>query len=235
MRTTKARRTPKVDDKRLLAYAAAAGAALAAAAPADASIIHTVPLTNTTVTNVHPVTVTIGGLNFSFNEMNAGGSYSARLKVGTSAGNIGANAGKAAFAVGNSSNILNLPYHNPIPFASNNWSNGNPGILLSFGINTNNQVNGAFANKATGYIGIRIGQGNYNYGWIQINPNNVSGSDVNSGYTIKDWAYETEFNKTILAGDTGTSAVPEPSTLALLALGAGGLAVMRRRKQTKQA
>ncbi|HEX4133616.1 MAG TPA: PEP-CTERM sorting domain-containing protein [Bryobacteraceae bacterium] len=59
------------------------------------------------------------------------------------------------------------------------------------------------------------------------------GSDglVNS-LTAIDWAYQTD-GSAILAGDTGIPSTPEPSTaaLALLAMGAAGVAALRRRRE----
>ena len=60
-----------------------------------------------------------------------------------------------------------------------------------------------------------------NYGWFRLEVNTTTGGK------IVDWAYETTPNASIKAG-----AVPEPSSLGCLALGAAGIRTLRRRRQT---
>ena len=60
---------------------------------------------------------------------------------------------------------------------------------------------------------------NIHYGWI-----NLVVAEFIPYAEIYGWAYESEPGKPIIAG-----AVPEPSTLALFALGGGLLAAKRRR------
>lgn len=75
-----------------------------------------------------------------------------------------------------------------------------------------------------GYYGVRfaLGGGDYNYGWLQIATPGNSLDFGNAGV-------ENEVNTGISAGAT---AVPEPTTWALLALagGAGAVAALRRRR-----
>ena len=47
--------------------------------------------------------------------------------------------------------------------------------------------------------------------------------------TVKDWAYEDS------GGPIHAGAIPEPGTLGMLALGAAGLAVWRRRRASQNA
>ncbi len=79
-----------------------------------------------------------------------------------------------------------------------------------------------------GYIGVSFpdAAGNTLYGWIDIT--------IESDYrvTLTRWAYEDEGNP-ILTGAGPT--VPEPSSLTLMALGASGLAILRRRRRQNQA
>ena len=80
------------------------------------------------------------------------------------------------------------------------------------------------------YIGFRFGTvGAYHYGWADLNLNLGTGL-----VTIKDGAYNDVIGERIHIADKGSSA-PEPSSLALLAIGAGGLAAFRRRKQRNAA
>jgi hypothetical protein len=83
----------------------------------------------------------------------------------------------------------------------------------------------------SGYVALRFGVGPaYNYGWMDITLDAFnSGGDT---IVIKGIAVESTPNTPIVTGDTGagSSAVPEPGTLALLVLGATGLAALRRRE-----
>ncbi len=76
------------------------------------------------------------------------------------------------------------------------------------------------------YLGLRFNVGDgFRNGWAAIRMN----ADLSSG-TLLGYAYENT-GASILAGDTGTEAVPEPSTLALMAAGVAGIAALRRRKR----
>ncbi len=80
----------------------------------------------------------------------------------------------------------------------------------------------------TGYLGFELNTGsNSLYGWV-----NLTMYHHGSG-TINSFGMETNSGTGIKAGATVSSSVPEPSTLGLLALGAFGVASIRRRS-TKQ-
>jgi hypothetical protein len=74
----------------------------------------------------------------------------------------------------------------------------------------------------SGYLGSKFLSNSKTYfGWAHLNPGGLGGS-------ISEFAYDTVTGQSIEAGQT--SAIPEPGTLSLLALGAAGLAVLRKRK-----
>jgi hypothetical protein len=82
-----------------------------------------------------------------------------------------------------------------------------------------------FSSGQDGFTGFAFETGgDTHYGWATLNIDLTLPGTV----TISQWAYETSPNTAIAVG-----AVPEPSSLALLALGAGGVAAWRLRKKRK--
>ncbi|MGS2719805.1 hypothetical protein [Paraglaciecola aestuariivivens] len=85
----------------------------------------------------------------------------------------------------------------------------------------------------TKLFGFKFGSDlNPKFGWIKINIVNGDFTDPNplASVFVDSWGYETEAGKSIVAGATDVNA---PTGLALLALGAAGIAVSRRRKTTQ--
>jgi hypothetical protein len=79
------------------------------------------------------------------------------------------------------------------------------------------------------YLGLTFTAGaNTYYGWAELTFPDSSGTAA----TLEGWAYDYTPGEGILAGDTGQSSTPEPSTLplALLAMGFAGIAMLRSRK-----
>lgn len=79
----------------------------------------------------------------------------------------------------------------------------------------------------SGYIGVRFiipgGPPTTHYGWI-----NLAVDHKNKSFTVFGWAYESAANTPI-----HVPVVPEPASLALLAMGAGGIVAWRKRKIKK--
>ena len=70
--------------------------------------------------------------------------------------------------------------------------------------------------------------GSMHYGFAVVDLDTANGI-----VTIDRWAYETVADTAIEVQDISSAAVPEPSSLTLLALGAGGLATMRARQRKR--
>lgn len=92
--------------------------------------------------------------------------------------------------------------------------------MMSFG---SQRPNAQFTNVTNRFLGVSFSTADesINYGWIRVSVNNATGS-----FIVHDWAHETT-GAGIEAG-----AVPAPGALALLAAGASGLGLLRRRKRS---
>jgi hypothetical protein len=213
-------------DRQLAAYSAAATAMAAFGGAAGAAVMYT----------PGPVTVPNGGFynvdfnhdavsDFSFNNQ-AGGKNANRFY-----GNGDGSAVKSAVATaayGTSSTRPAALAAGALIDASRSYATdpgGNANTLAGDGtINpgTDDQNSGYFpTDGSVRYAGVKffVGADTY-YGWIGMTLQNPA--STSSTGTITDFAYESTPGQGIAAG-----ATPEPSGLALLALGAAGL--VRRR------
>jgi PEP-CTERM motif len=90
----------------------------------------------------------------------------------------------------------------------------------------NNGVAGQWSNSqiTDGYVGIELNLGGgTDYGWIEFQDNPIASSPA---LTLEGWAYDTTSGEGIVAG-----AVPEPSTIAVLGIGALGFAASLRKRR----
>ncbi len=208
-------------------FAAVGGATLAASTNADAGIVYSGPV-NLTVsipptmgTHVSEKTFSLGGyhelLVVSKSAMNGNG---AQIVPATSKGylHFARNATNFAqkYAFGNSIHPANTSVGAGIQqhkFGHATRGSFGPGVV-------------------TGFVGFRASNGDL--GWIQLRVSDTGSSTYPNEVTVIDWAYNDVSGGSIFAGQT--TAVPEPSSLALglLAAGSAGLAALRRAKVRAQ-
>jgi hypothetical protein len=93
------------------------------------------------------------------------------------------------------------------------------------GLSTDTRTGGDFARDATTYFGVIFTDDldDDHIGWVEVE---VDMNDSDSYIKFIAWGYETDADTPISAG-----AIPEPSSLALLACGAAGLVAKRRKKK----
>jgi len=194
---------------------AAAGSALAMSGAADADIIYS---------GVQNVTVEQGGTTFAGIDVDGGGDDMTIV-----VNNFG-------FAMAYGANGAQIPYSGTSYWARRFGSGSTIGSGADFNSSTKfiratNVKGSTFGNwklSSNGIAGFQLGSGNF--GWIRLHAENTGG--LVDKLTAIDWAYE-DSGATIAAGATGSSGVPVPPSLALLATGAIGVAAMRRRRRAR--
>jgi hypothetical protein len=216
------RRSPDSVERRLLAYAIVAGASVTASAtPLDAAVIYTDPA-DVTLVNIGDLASIdldndgladfVVSLGFAFLGVN-GSSYENAIEAYEFASAYALNAGSVIDSEPryfwlNSGDLIRATYYG----------------LVGFWVNAQDK-----------YLGLRfrINGGDY-FGWARLDARGAFNPDVISG-TLKDFAYESCVGEPIAAGATTGGAscesVGEPTTLGMLALGAAGLALLRRHRR----
>lgn len=219
------------------------GATLAASFDADAAIVYSGP---------ENLTATASSMRTAFGDSSASVLVELGLSVPplsfvASVGVLTPNSQFAAVRVGPSS--PNAVYRPNLPGGGNGlevqpgvvinsdevsgfWTDTNPEVAFEFvsALSPGGQREGEWQDGDAKLIAFRVSPDglDYNYGWVRLRLNTVSvdasGTNVAS-LTLVDWAYESDANTPIVAG-----AIPESSSLALLALGAVGVCSVRRRR-----
>jgi hypothetical protein len=128
--------------------------------------------------------------------------------------------------------IRNLPLGLSVGAAPGYASGYGTHVLQAYGA-FNDLV--GFSNGVTGYSGFAFDiAGANHYGWVEWTHTLATGPGTGL-VEVSNWAFEDAADTPIQVGDLGApSAVPVPTSLALLASGAGGLLAWRRRRSPRR-
>lgn len=190
---------------RLAAYAAAAGPLVANTVCADVIVVDLASAIDVTISydsfDLGPAGLGLNPGFPSFQIVGVGGGWFYCRVLGTTASGLSGSGFVATSGVRPSGAAFG---------SSENWRSGWGTFTVA-------------SPGETGYVGFCLKLGSdVRYGWVEF----VNGSD---SLSVSRWAYETELNTNIVAGATGTPAVPGLGGLAALAMGAAGVRRNRNR------
>ena len=220
--------TTKLNAKRWATYSAAGVAALAAGADTAEADITFVPDVNTFITNNTTSSFASGTLGpsviFSFINDNAPDDGPVFLSIFDDDNELVGSV--VGFTDGGVEYINNLSSGVNLAALSNEAFLSANSFFVASGFDGENSQS-QFVN-ASGFIGFRFDVGNgdgFQYGWFELTA--AGDAPVNS-FTLERYAFGTA-GQAVSTGQT--TAVPEPSSLSLLALGAVGVLSTRRRRR----
>ena len=196
-------------ERKIATYALAGGAALLAADDVGATIIYSDPPDITIDNATVGLDLDGGGDDFTITHT-SGKAAKFQAQLDLTAGVENEYAHSVVFVAALDAGVA-------IP-GSLSLSGGGPKAMADESEGTG----GPWAGVSNKYLGLQLGSGpSARYGWARLSVNPVSADSVDGGLeaTLHDFAYNDEAGASIAAGQ-----IPEPGSLALLALGASGLA-----------
>lgn len=177
-----------------------------------------------------------GAVDFIFDlQVLTGNAYGSNTNIAALAGQ-----GSNQFAAIDPSPFGGLPYGpNNLAYgasiAGQDFAPGTGPLQLAYTAYNPDILYGGFAAVNTGYVGVQFatGGGETVFGWINVSLNGdvLEDNFANLTIDIDGFAFAAP-GTDIVAGQT--TAIPEPSSIGLLALGAAGLATRRRRNSDKK-
>jgi hypothetical protein len=209
-------------DRRLLLYALAAGATLACSTPSHAEVLFT------------PSNAVLQGLGRFDIDLDHDGStdFSLVIKlVRYSTHSLQ----PALFAYGNRPSHQIVARSGDALALKKKTRIGGGRAFRAFTLMETFEYGGPWANVSDRFLGVRfLINGEVHYGWIGFR----MVGDANFGAYLAGWAYETEPDTPILAGDMGTAAPLDtsftPSSLDILASGHNAIEQRRKRNTPRE-